>query len=266
MKISDFMALHCAPDPGQADCIRSANAALGVKGNRPLNNPRPGRYTPGPRISSCLLAAGKPCSLRGLGRWDARARCTASLGRLMLRHACDSMVFHGSAWRRFANRGYGVMAVQRIALLLRTGRSAMARRARVRDTWAIMAVHHARFTNRGYGDHWRCNASVREPDYGIMAVHHARFTNRGYGIMALHGVGSRTETTGIMALHCVGSRTGLRNHGIALRRFANRTTESWRYTMRGSRTGATESWHCNASVREPDYGIMAVNEMMNDEV
>jgi hypothetical protein len=71
----------------------SADAALGVKGNRPLNNPRPGRYAPEPRKSSCLLAAGKPCSLRGLGRCDARARCTTSLGRLARRHACDSMAF-----------------------------------------------------------------------------------------------------------------------------------------------------------------------------
>jgi hypothetical protein len=47
---------------------------------------------PGPRKSSCLLATAKPCSLRGLGRCDARARCTASLCRLARRASGVFMV------------------------------------------------------------------------------------------------------------------------------------------------------------------------------
>jgi hypothetical protein len=82
----------------ETDLMKSANAALGVKGNRPLNNPRPRRYAPGPRKSSCLLAAAEPCSLRGLGRCDARARCTTSFGRLALRHSFDFMAFKALQW------------------------------------------------------------------------------------------------------------------------------------------------------------------------
>jgi hypothetical protein len=96
--------------PGQADRMRSANAALGVRGVPPPPTPprrvpacgdspsgQGWRYTPGPRKSSWPLAAAKPCSLRGLGRWDARARCTSSFYRLALRATFEIKAFHGVA-------------------------------------------------------------------------------------------------------------------------------------------------------------------------
>jgi hypothetical protein len=55
--------------------------------------------TPGPRTSSCMRATAKPCSLRGLGRCDARALCTSSLCRLASRHSFAIMAFHGAALR-----------------------------------------------------------------------------------------------------------------------------------------------------------------------
>jgi hypothetical protein len=73
MKTSDFMALQCA--------------------NNQLPIPNNARLPLEPRKSSCMGAATKPCSLRGLGRCDARARCTASLCRLARRSSSEIMGF-----------------------------------------------------------------------------------------------------------------------------------------------------------------------------
>jgi hypothetical protein len=98
-------------DPGQADLVGSANAALSVRGGPPPPTPprrvpacgdspigQGWRSTPGPRISSCLLATAKPCSLRAPGlsacRWHRALRCTASLYRLALRASFDFMALH----------------------------------------------------------------------------------------------------------------------------------------------------------------------------
>jgi hypothetical protein len=131
------MALHWAVrEPGlresgrchavnleQADRIQSANAALSVRGGPPPPTPprrvpacgdsprgQGWRYTPGPRTSSCVGAAGKPCSLRGLGLWQARARCTASLYRLALRARFAIMAFMVVQWavREPALRNHGI--------------------------------------------------------------------------------------------------------------------------------------------------------------
>jgi hypothetical protein len=56
--------------------MHSANAALGVKGNRPLNNPRPGRCAPGtPQV---LMATGsfKTVQSPRTRAWE-RPRCAA---------------------------------------------------------------------------------------------------------------------------------------------------------------------------------------------